>query len=109
MNIFNFFGKLVKNNTGVSSKNFLLVSVTVIGCILLLISGAILLIEVINNKTIATDLTGLAAYVGSIASLFATAGITKAWSEKGEKKYDIYNGGDEEEQNVEEENPIEEP
>lgn len=88
----NFFSKLVKNNTGVSSKNFLLVSVTIIGCLLLLVAGAILMIEVISNKTIATDLTGLAAYIGAVASLFATAGITKAWSEKSESKYDIYNG-----------------
>lgn len=105
----NFFSKLVKNNTGVSSKNFLLVSVTIIGCLLLIVAGVILMIEVINNKTIATDLTGLAAYIGSIASLFATAGITKAWSERGEKKYDIYNGADEEEPKGEEEIVTEEP
>ena len=32
--------------------------------------------------TIATDLSGMAAYIGAVASLFATAGLTKAWSEK---------------------------
>ena len=74
--------KLVRNNTGVSSKNFFLVTVTLIGCILLLVPAAILMIEAIANKTIATDLNGLAAYIGAVASLFATAGLTKAWSEK---------------------------
>lgn len=88
MHIFGFFNKLVKNNTGVSSKNFLLVSVTIIGCLLLIVPGVILMIEVISNKTITTDLTGLAAYVGAVASLFATAGLTKAWSEKYENSTD---------------------
>ena len=32
----------------------------------------------------------MAAYIGSVASLFATAGITKAWSEKYEKRYNTH-------------------
>lgn len=82
----NYFNKLINNNTGVSSKNFFLVAVTVIGLILLLVPAIILLVEVINNHTISTNLNGLAAYIGAVASLFATAGLTKAWSEKYEKK-----------------------
>lgn len=82
----NYFNKLINNNTGVSSKNFFLVAVTIIGLILLLVPAIILLVEVFTNHTIATNLTGLAAYIGAVASLFATAGLTKAWSEKYEKK-----------------------
>ena len=77
-----FFRKLIQNNTGVSSKNFFLVIVTIIGCILLLVPAAILIIEVCANKTIRTDLNGLAAYIAAVAGVFASAGITKAWSEK---------------------------
>ena len=84
--IFNFLTKLVQNNTGVSSKNFFLVVVTFIGLILLLIPAIVLLVEVFYNHTIQTNLQGMAAYIGSVASIFATAGITKAWSEKYEKK-----------------------
>ena len=84
--MFNYFQKLIKNNTGVSSKNFFLVVVTVIGCLLLLAPFLILLIEILYMHTIATDLAGLAAYITSVASLFATAGLTKAWSEKFESK-----------------------
>lgn len=80
--IIGWFSKLVRNNSGVSSKNFFLVTVTLIGCVLLLVPAVILMIESISNKTIATDLNGLAAYIGAVASLFATAGLTKAWSEK---------------------------
>ena len=84
--MFNFLKKLVQNNTGVSSKNFFLVIVTFIGLILLLIPAIVLLVEVFYNHTIQTNLQGMAAYIGSVASVFATAGITKAWSEKYEKK-----------------------
>lgn len=82
----NFLNKLISNNTGVSSKNFFLVVVTIIGLILLLVPAVILIIEACCNHTIQTDLNGLAAYIASVASIFASAGITKAWSEKYEKK-----------------------
>lgn len=85
----NFFKRLISNNTGVSSKNFFLVVVTIIGCLLLLVPVFALTIEAFFMHTIATDLSAMAAYIGSVASLFATAGITKAWSEKFEKKNPI--------------------
>lgn len=84
--IVSWFARLIRNNSGISSKNFFLVVVTLIGCILLLVPAVILMIESISNKTITTDLNGLAAYIGAVASLFATAGLTKAWSEKYETK-----------------------
>lgn len=77
-----YIGKLIKNNTGVSSKNFFLVVVTIIGCILLIIPAIILVIEVFYNHTIATNLDGMAAYIASVAAIFTSAGITKAWSER---------------------------
>lgn len=84
--IASFFSKIIRNNTGVSSKNFFLVAVTMVGLMLLMVVIVVLLVEVFYNHTIQTDLNGLAAYIGSVAGLFATAGITKAWSEKYEKR-----------------------
>lgn len=81
-----YIDKLIKNNTGVSSKNFFLVAVTLIGLVLLLVPAVLLIVEVIYNHTIATDLNGLAAYIGAVAAVFTSAGITKAWSEKYERK-----------------------
>ena len=78
-----FFKKLITNNTGVSSKSFFLVVVTIIGFILLLIPAVILIVEVIANKTIQTDLNGLAAYIGAVGVIFTSAGITKAWGDRG--------------------------
>jgi hypothetical protein len=81
-----FLEKLIKSNSGISSKNFFLVTVTIIGCLLLIVPGVTMIIEVVFTHTIATDLSGMAAYIGAVASLFATAGITKAWSEKFERR-----------------------
>lgn len=76
--------KLIQTNSGASSKAFFLVSVTIIGCLLLLVVGFVLLYEVLTTNTIHTDLMGLAAVIGAIGSLFATAGITKAFGERNE-------------------------
>ena len=79
MNFFKWIGKLIKPNSGFSSKSFFLVVVTIIGCILLVVPAVILMVEVLYNHTITTDL-------GGVAALFATAGLTKAWSEKYETR-----------------------
>lgn len=86
-----WLANLIKNNTGVSSKNFFLVSVTLIGLLLLLIPAIVLIIEICYNHTIQTDLTGMAAYIGAVAGVFASAGITKAWSEKYERRDEKHN------------------
>ena len=78
-----FFRDLITNNNGISSKSFFLVTVTIIGFILLLIPAVILIVEVIANKTIQTDLNGLAAYIGAVGVIFTSAGITKAWGDRG--------------------------
>jgi hypothetical protein len=82
-----FLTKLVKNNTGVSSKNFFLVAVTIIGCLLLLVPVFALTIEAIFMHTIATDLTGMAAYIGAVSAVLASGGFTKVVSEKYEKPW----------------------
>lgn len=83
-----FLATIIRNNTGVSSKSFFLVSVTMVGLLLLIIPAIVLIVEIFTTHTIRTDLNGMAAYIGAVAGLFATAGITKAWSEK----YERHNG-----------------
>ena len=81
----NFFNKLIEKDTGVSSKSFFLVIVTLVGAFLLLVPAIILIVEVCYNHTIQTDLNGIAAYIGAVAGVFASAGVTKAWSEHYER------------------------
>lgn len=82
----NIFTKLIKNNTGYSSKNFFLVLVTLIGTALLAVPAFCLIIEAWYNHTITTDLTAMAAYITAVAAVFTSVGLTKVWSEKYEHK-----------------------
>ena len=85
-----FLTKLIKNNTGVSAKNFFLVAVTLIGCLLLLVPVFALTIEAIYMHTIATDLAGMAAYIGAVSAVLASGGFTKVISEKYERPFGHY-------------------
>lgn len=96
-----FLTKLIKNNTGVSSKNFFLVAVTIIGCLLLLVPVFALTIEAIFMHTITTDLAGMAAYIGAVSAVLASGGLTKVVSEKYEKPFHLHYKTDKNNENVE--------
>lgn len=83
--MFGLIHKLVQNNSGYSSKSFFLISITIIGLILLLVPAVVLVIEAYYNHTITTNLSDMAAYIASVSAIFATGGITKAWSERYER------------------------
>lgn len=86
MRLTTYLMKLIQTNSGASSKAFFLVSVTIIGCLLLLTIGFVLLYEVLTTNTIHTDLIphGHCCSNRCDGSLFATAGITKAFGERNE-------------------------
>ena len=77
--------KLIKTNSGYSSKSFFLVAITLIGLLLLIVPVFALCTEAYYNHTIQTNLSDMAAYIASVAAIFASGGITKAWSEKYER------------------------
>ena len=82
-----WFSKLLdKDNNKVSSSNFYLISVTVVGLLLLIVPMIVLIIEAICNHTVATDLNGMAAYIVSVSTLFATGGIVKGWINSSDNK-----------------------
>ena len=85
-----FFMKLISSNTGVSSKNFFLVCTTIIGMILLGVLIAGMIVDIIFQHTITISMAEAAGFIGAVASLFASAGLTKAGSEWSENKH-IYN------------------
>ena len=93
MKITKLIGELLRTNSGISSKAFFLVAVTIAGCFLLIVCGFVLIFEVVKTGTIHTSLSGLSAFIGAIAGLFATAGATKAFGERNEKN--INNNDDE--------------
>lgn len=89
----NFFKRLFDmNDNSISVTNVFLFTVTIIGFILLLVPAIVLLIEVFYNHTITTDLSGMASYIGSVAALFASGGIAKAWTNWSNYKYNSKDG-----------------
>lgn len=73
---------LIKSDSGVSSKSFFLISVTLTGILLLLICGLVLIVDVCCTGYVITDLYGVATVIASIASLFGAVGWTKVAGEK---------------------------
>lgn len=81
------FRNLIKSNSGVSSKNFFLVSVTIVGIFMLSILAAGLIVDIAFNHTITVSMSEASYFIGAIGTLFASAGITKAWSDSSTNKY----------------------
>lgn len=85
-----FWGSLVRANTGVSSLNFYLIMTTLVGIALLSLVIFAVGWEVIHNNTVQSDISGWAQFVGAVATLFASAGIAKGWSNWSENKFTNY-------------------
>ena len=79
------FTNLINNNTGVSSKNFFLIAITLIGAVLLAMVIISIIVDLIHNGTVTMSWADMGMFVGSVSSMFCAAGITKAWSEKYER------------------------
>ena len=79
------FTNLINNNTGVSSKNFFLVSVTLIGAVLLAMVIISIIVDLILNGKVTMSWADMGMFVGSVSTMFCAVGITKAWSEKYER------------------------
>ena len=84
---FGLFRNLIKSNSGVSSKNFFLVCVTLVGILMLSILAAGFIVDIIYHHSITISMSDASYFIGAIGSLFATAGITKAWSDSSTHKY----------------------
>ena len=109
-----FWGSLIRQGTGVSSLNFYLIVTTLIGCALLGTVVFSIVWEVLHNNIVSSDLSGWAALVGAVSTLFASAGIAKGWSNYSENKFlntikDKLTSGNEEETISDEEIVVENP
>ena len=82
MTFFKYIKLLTVSNSGQSSKGFLFVSVTLSSLALIAICGASLIVDVLVNGHIETDLVGMAALIGSISTLLGAVGLTKVYGDK---------------------------
>lgn len=100
-----FWGSLVRANTGVSSLNFFLIAVTLVGVALLVTAIFSIIWEVVHNNMVQSDLSGWAAFIGAVGTLFASGGIAKGWSNWSEQKFGgkkDTNNGEENTESIEE-------
>ena len=87
MKKYGFWGNLVRTNTGVSSLNFFLIAVTLVGVALLVTAMFAIIWEVVHNNMVQSDISGWAAFIGAVGTLFASGGIAKGWSNWSEQKF----------------------
>jgi len=83
----NYINKLIKNDNNISVGNFFLVTTTIVGILLLLVPLFVLVIEAWFNHTITTDLSGMAAYIVAVCSIFTIGGLTHGWTSWSKNKF----------------------
>lgn len=86
-----YMNKLIKSDNNVSVGNFFLVACTIVGLLLLLVPLFVLTIEGWFNHTITTDLSGMAAYIVAVCSIFTVGGLTHGWTSWSENKFKAIN------------------
>ena len=85
----NYFSKLVKEDNNVSALNFFLIATLAVGVILLFVPIIGMLVDIWFNHTMTINLSDMALYVGAVAGIFASGGLTSAWTEFSYSKYKV--------------------
>jgi competence protein ComGC len=81
-----FIRDLIKQNTGVSSKSFTLVSAIFIASISILSFIVMLFIDLLTDKSIQSDMYGMSAVITALGGLVGAAFYAKVKSEETEFK-----------------------
>lgn len=85
-----WWGQLMdKTNDNVSSSTFIVVLLVIAGLLLLLVPVFTLCVEAWYTHTISTSLTGMAAYIGAVTSIFTVAACLKGWVSRNDMKQKI--------------------
>lgn len=82
-----FVDKLLKEDTNVSMMNFFLLSTLGIGVVLLIVPIIGMLVDIWYNHTMTINLSDMAVYLGAVAGIFASGGLSTAWTEWSYAKY----------------------
>jgi hypothetical protein len=85
----NYFSKLIKENNNVSALNFFLLATLFVGIILLIVPIVGMLVDIFFNHTMTINLSDMALYIGAVAGIFASGGLTSAWTEFSYSKYKV--------------------
>lgn len=85
----NFFTRLLKEDNNLSVLNFFLICTLAVGVILLIVPIIGMMVDIIFNHTMTINLSDMALYIGAVAGIFASGGLTSAWTEFAYSKYDV--------------------
>jgi hypothetical protein len=85
----NYFQKLIKEDNNVSALNFFLIATLAVGVILLFVPIIGMLVDIWFNHTMTINLSDMAMYIGAVAGIFASGGLTSAWTEFSYSKYKV--------------------
>ena len=83
----NFFSKLIREDTTENTLNFFLVVVTLIGLTLLFIPCLGMIADIWYHHTLTMNMSDMATFIGAVAGVFASAGISNAWASGLRHKY----------------------
>lgn len=85
----NFFTRLVKEDNNLSVLNFFLICTLAVGVILLIVPIVGMMVDIIFNHTMTINLSDMALYIGAVAGIFASGGLTSAWTEFSYSKFKV--------------------
>ncbi len=85
----NYFSKLVKEDNNVSALNFFLLATLAVGVVLLFVPVIGMLVDIFFNHTMTINLSDMAVYIGAVAGIFASGGLTTAWTEFSYSKFNV--------------------
>ena len=84
-----FWTKLVKEDTNVSVMNFFLMCTLAVGIILLIVPIVGMIVDIIYNHTMTINMSDLGSYIMAVAGIFASGGLSSAWTEFAYSKYNV--------------------
>ena len=85
----NFFKKLIKEDNNVSALNFFLIATLAVGVMLLFVPVIGMIVDIWFNHTMTINLSDMAMYIGAVAGIFASGGLTSAWTEFSYSKFKV--------------------
>ena len=85
----NFFKKLIKEDNNVSALNFFLIATLAVGVMLLFVPVIGMIVDIWFNHTMTINLSDMGVYIGAVAAIFASGGLTSAWTEFSYSKFKI--------------------
>lgn len=85
----NFFVKATKENNNVNPVYVFMLGVLCVGVLLLFVPVIGMLVDIWFNHTMTINLSDMAVYVGAVAAIFTSGGVTAAITEYSYSKFDI--------------------